>query len=79
MYIDSNVLLYVCYNVCIIMFVLFIFLVASLYYIHTLDTTNEKHTVVCENGVLYRGIKENFKPVYNDNKLVTCRNAKIIE
>ena len=24
MYIDSNVLLYVCYNVCIIMFVLFI-------------------------------------------------------
>ena len=62
-----------------IMFVLFIFLVASLYYIHTLDTTNEKHTVVCENGVLYRGIKENFKPVYNDNKVVTCRNAKIIE
>ena len=62
------------------MFVLLIFLVASLYYIHTLDTTNEKHTVVCENGVLYRGIKENFKPVYNDNnKLVTCSNAKIIE
>lgn len=72
----SNLVFYGSFS---IMFVLFIFLVASLYYIHTLDTTNEKHTVVCENGVLYRGIKENFKPVYNDNKLVTCRNAKIIE
>ena len=73
-------LLYLVFYVSVsIMFILFIFLVASLYYIHTLDTTNEKHTVICENGVLYRGIKENFKPVYNDNKLVTCRNAKIIE
>ena len=73
-------LLYLVFYVSVsIMFILFIFLVASLYYIHTLDTTNEKHTVICEDGVLYRGIKENFKPVYNDNKLVTCRNAKIIE